>query len=90
MNADPSPREIMTAVLDLHGAVANGFAMVETRLSRVEIRLGQVETRLGQVETRLDGVEVRVTSIAGEVSGLQHWRVAVDNRLNRLEHTYLR
>jgi len=83
MNAEPSPREIMTAVLDLHGAVTNGFAMVESRL-------GRVETRLDRVENRLDGVETRLSSIGGEVAGLQRWRLEVDHRLDRLERAYQR
>ena len=83
MDAEPSSREIMTAVLDLHGAVANGFAMVEGRLDRVEIRLDRVEARLDRVETQL-------TSIGGEVAGLQRWRLTVDGRLDRLEQAYYR
>ncbi|NNM92360.1 MAG: hypothetical protein HKL92_03375 [Candidatus Eremiobacteraeota bacterium] len=97
MNAEPSPREIMTAVLDLHGAVTNGFAMVESRLGRVELRLDRVENRLDRVENRLDGVESRLdrvesrlTSIGGEVAGLQRWRLEVDHRLDRLERAYQR
>ena len=96
MDAEPSPREIMTAVLDLHGAVVAGFAMVETRLGRVELRLDRVESRLDRVEARLDGVEARLdgvetrlTSISGEVAGLQRWRIGVDSRLERLERAYL-
>ena len=90
MDAEPSPRELMTAVLDLHGAVTNGFAMVESRLDRVENRLDRVETQL--------------TSVSGEVAGLQRWRLtvdawrltidgwrlAVDGRLDRLEQAYYR
>ena len=97
MDAEPSPREIMTAVLDLHGAVTNGFAMVESRLDRVESRLDRVEGRLDRVETQL-------TSVSGEVAGLQRWRLtvdawrltidgwrlAVDGRLDRLEQAYYR
>lgn len=104
MDAEPSPREIMTAVLDLHGAVANGFAMVEgrldrvegrldrveVRLDRVEGRLDRVEARLGRVEARLDHVETQLTSIGGEVAGLQRWRLTVDGRLDRLEQAYYR
>ncbi|MDH2909579.1 MAG: hypothetical protein PXZ07_05610 [Candidatus Eremiobacteraeota bacterium] len=90
MNAEPSPREIMTAVLDLHGAVTNGFAMVESRLGRVELRLDRVENRLDGVESRLDRVESRLTSIGGEVAGLQRWRLEVDHRLDRLERAYQR
>ncbi len=89
MDAEPSPREIMTAVLDLHGAVVAGFAMVESRLGRVELRLDRVEARLDRVEARLDGVEGRLTSISGEVAGLQRWRIGVDSRLERLERAYL-
>ncbi len=90
MDAEPSPREIMTAVLDLHGAVANGFAMVEGRLDRVENRLDRVEGRLDRVELRLDHVETQLTSIGGEVAGLQRWRLTVDGRLDRLEQAYYR
>ncbi len=97
MDAEPSSREIMTAVLDLHGAVANGFAMVEGRLDRVENRLDRVENRLDRVEGRLDRVELRLdhvetqlTSIGGEVAGLQRWRLTVDGRLDRLEQAHYR
>ncbi len=90
MDAEPSSREIMTAVLDLHGAVANGFAMVEGRLDRVENRLDRVEGRLDRVELRLDHVETQLTSIGGEVAGLQRWRLTVDRRLDRLEQAYYR
>ncbi len=90
MDAEPSSREIMTAVLDLHGAVANGFAMVEGRLDRVENRLDRVEGRLDRVELRLDHVETQLTSIGGEVAGLQRWRLTVDGRLDRLEQAYYR
>ena len=90
MDAEPSSREIMTAVLDLHGAVANGFAMVEGRLDRVENRLDRVEGRLDRVELRLDHVETQLTSIGGEVAGLQRWRLTVDGRLDRLEQAHYR
>ena len=64
MDAEPSPRELMTAVLDLHGAVTNGFAMVESRLDRVETQLTSVSGEVAglqrwrlTVDGRLDRLE---------------------------------
>lgn len=78
MNEQPTPAELMSAIVDLHGAVSLGFSTVDKRLTGVETRLTSVETRLTGVETRLTGVE-------GRVAGLERWTVHADARFERID-----
>jgi hypothetical protein len=54
MNQEPSNTELMTAIIDLHEAVTQGFA--------------QVDVRFAHINTRFDRLETRVTSIEGELN----------------------
>jgi hypothetical protein len=46
MNQEPSNGELMTAIVELHGAVTQGFAKVDARFDRVEARVTSIEGEL--------------------------------------------
>ena len=90
MQSEPTPTDLMNAILDLSSATSHGFSQmngrldqVDGRLERVEGRLTSVEIRLTSVEGRLASVETRLTSI--EVGGASHWMHRADKRLDALE-----
>ena len=57
MSNQPSGAEIMSAIIDLHGAIAAGFERVDKRFADVDPRFEALEGGLGVVETRMTGVE---------------------------------
>ncbi len=79
MQREPSPAELMSAIVDLSNATANGFSQLGREL-RSEMKEG-----FDRVDGRLDRVETRLTSIEGEVGGIRHWMNRTDGRLDSLE-----
>ncbi|MHB8462192.1 MAG: hypothetical protein ACYDA1_06070 [Vulcanimicrobiaceae bacterium] len=69
---------MMTAVMDLHGAMLLGFS----RVDRLETRIDSIETKIDSIETKIGSIEAKTTSIEAEVRGLQRWRVETDQRLD--------
>ncbi|MGC2128888.1 MAG: hypothetical protein WA629_02220 [Candidatus Aquilonibacter sp.] len=66
MNHEPSNGELMTAIVELHGAVTQGFARVDARFDRLEARVTSVEGELKGINSwtrradeRLDALEDR-------------------------------
>jgi hypothetical protein len=43
MDREPSTSELMTAIVELHGAVTQGFAQVDARFERLETRVTSIE-----------------------------------------------
>jgi len=86
MQSEPTPTDLMNAIVDLSNATADGFSRVEREL-RSEMKQGfeRVDTRLERIDSRLDRVETRLTSIEGEVGGIRHWMVRTDSRVDALE-----
>ena len=75
---EPTTRDLMNAILELHSAVSLGFARVDERFAGVDERFAGVDERFARMEQRLTGVE-------GEVRGLQRWMATSDQRFNALE-----
>ncbi len=85
MAAKYTTDDVMTAVMDLHGAMLLGFSHVdslETKIGSLETKIGSIETKIGALETKLGSIEAKTTSIEAEVRGLQRWRVETDQRLD--------
>jgi hypothetical protein len=72
MQSEPTPTDLMSAILDLSNATSHGFSQLRS----------EVKEDLAEVEGRLT---TRLASIEGEVGGLQRWRDRTDTRLDALE-----
>lgn len=88
MEQEPTTRDVMNAIVDLHGAMLHGFAQIDARLSghdaqfvSVDGRFKQIDRRFEQIDGRFDRIERRLTSIEGEVGGLRRWRADIESRL---------
>jgi len=81
MPPEPTPTELINAIVDLHAAVSAGFARVDARFELFDERLGRVEG----LEPRMARIEASLTSIKGEVAGLQRWMLRSDERFAALE-----
>jgi|HubBroStandDraft_1064217.scaffolds.fasta_scaffold220392_3 hypothetical protein len=78
MNREPSNAELMTALVELHGTVTQGFVQVDVRFAHVDVRFERLETRIASIETH-------VTSMDGELKGIHHWMARSDTRFAELE-----
>lgn len=95
MEQEPTTRDLMNAIVDLHGAMLHGFAQIDARLSghdaqfvsvdgrfkQIDRRFEQIDRRFEQMDGRFDRIERRLTSIEGEVGGLRRWRADIESRL---------
>lgn len=81
MEQEPTTRDVMNAIVDLHGAMLHGFAQIDKRLSGHDARFVSVDRRFEQIDGRFDRIERRLTSIEGEVGGLRRWRADIESRL---------
>lgn len=52
MSGEPTPRELMNAIVDLHGAMVAGFTRTEQRFDSIDSRFDALERRIGALETR--------------------------------------
>ncbi|MDQ6823200.1 MAG: hypothetical protein M3Z07_01680 [Candidatus Eremiobacteraeota bacterium] len=82
MYSEPTTTDLMTAIVDLHGAVSAGFAAVDKRFGRVETRLDRVETRLTSGEGKTDGLERRFSAF--EITVLEKFE-RMDRRFDDFE-----
>ena len=82
MHQEPTPTELMGAIVELHEAVSRGFAQVDVRFAQVQGEISGIHTRLTSVEGEISGIHTRLTSVEGEMRGIHHWMARTDQRLS--------
>jgi hypothetical protein len=71
MNQEPSPTDLMNAILELSSATAQGFARVDSRFMQSDARMDRVETRLTSVEGEVRGMRVELRDVKSDVSAMR-------------------
>ncbi|HTU70886.1 MAG TPA: hypothetical protein VMF11_11270 [Candidatus Baltobacteraceae bacterium] len=67
MEREPTPADLMNAILDMHGAMSQGFAQVDARFGRLEARVTSIEGEIRGIhhwiarsDARFDALERRL------------------------------
>jgi hypothetical protein len=72
MQSEPTPTDLMNAIIDLSNATSHEFSTLRSDLRR------DLESVEGRLTTRL-------TSIEGELGGIRYWMSRSDSRFDALE-----
>jgi len=62
MSQEPTNKEIMGAIGELHEAVSAFASNVDERFERLESRMGSMESKMGSMESRVDSIESKMVT----------------------------
>lgn len=63
MDREPSNTELMTAIVELHGAVSQGFAQVDARFALLETRVTSIDGGLRGINGWMSRTDQRLAAL---------------------------
>lgn len=74
MQNEPTPSELMHAIVDLHGAMLTGFTRTEHRFESIDKRFEAIDRRFEEFEMRMirrfDSVDLRFDVLERRIGSL--------------------